>query len=52
MSEPQQVKPLDRPATSMFERESQPAREHAWRNHWYRLIFHHEAWPSETSTGC
>lgn len=43
MSEPPQVEPPEQPATSVFEREFQPAREHAWRNLWYRLIFHHES---------
>lgn len=46
MSESLQVEPPEQPATSLFEREFQPAREHAWRNLWYRLIFHHEA-PAE-----
>lgn len=31
---------------NFFEREFQPARGHAWRNLWYRVIFHHEA-PAE-----
>lgn len=46
MSETRQGEPEEQPATSVFEREFQPAREHAWRNHWYRLIFHHET-PAE-----
>ena len=46
MSETRQVEPAEQPAASVFEREFLPAREHAWRNLWYRLVFHHET-PAE-----
>ncbi|MEO6076538.1 MAG: ion transporter [Dokdonella sp.] len=31
---------------SVFERQFSPSRETGWRNHWYRLIYHHDT-PSE-----
>ncbi len=44
-SEPDPRKPPSEPrasAGSLFEREFLPAREHGWRNRWYRLIYHHD----------
>lgn len=39
------VPPLE-PRKSVFERELLPASIRGWRNHWYRLIYHHDT-PAE-----
>ncbi len=42
----QPAEPVEASPKSVFERQFLPARESGWRNHWYRLIYHHDT-PAE-----